>query len=886
MSVKISFFFNSSRCMKKVILLFVLLPYLASGQVFDGFESGFPGNWEQSSPYRWSSDSAGALSGKYSLHHIYDNPNAGTDLIGIPVPNFHPDEGVTTWSFVLRHGYDPSSSNNWSVFLFSDARPSSIPADGNTNGFAVGVNLTGYDDTLRLWKVKGNLLTPVVNSGVNWQTDVGTTNIVRIEVERYPDGRWVLSLYRNNGDLITTSYGIEPELSESTWFVIFYRYSSSRDRLLWIDDISIEGTFYADTTPPAVTKYRITGKQSVEITLNEYPGEQFSSIDNFYLNSVDNKPFSVVNKNDQVFVLKFADEFINKTLNKLNIRHICDENGNVSQDTVISFTPVWAERGDIIISEIMADPLPSVSLPGREYLEITNRTEFSYNLENWKLISGDQIIIFPPVNIGPSEIKIISSLQDTMLFREFGQTIGLKQFPALTDGGKLLCLSDTSSSMIHGVDYSANWYGNDLKSKGGWSLEMIDASYPFHYEENWTASVSRKGGTPGMVNSVSRVNRDMLFNGILNVFPAESTIITCRFSEPVSGFYGNGKSFIQEGPVIENVYPADLLFREFRIKLSAPLNFGSSYIIDFPDNITDFAGNKMERSSFAFGLAESPSAGEILFNELLFNPVPGDPDYIEFYNCSDRIIDASRLHLVSVNGAMADTSDLVPVSQEKRCIMPGTYFAVTSDRQKIIDRYASSVPESLFEISSLPSMSDNEGLLILFNSELDVIDKVSYSEDMHNPLLSGFEGIALEKTGKCNLSRETASWHSATEISGWGTPGGPNSVYAELLGQTDKMSLSSTKITPDNDGYEDFLSISISLTGNANAVSVSVFDEAGGFVKKIASNMLTGAEATFLWDGTADDGSPVNSGIYIILINLFDDKGKTERWKKVCTVLR
>ena len=167
-----------------------------------------------------------------------------------------------------------------------------------------------------------------------------------------------------------------------------------------------------------------------------------------------------------------------------------------------------------------------------------------------------------------------------------------------------------------------------------------------------------------------------------------------------------------------------------------------------------------------------------------------------------------------------------------------------------------------------------------------IIDKVSYSENMHNPLLSGFEGIALEKTGKCNLSRETASWHSATEISGWGTPGGPNSVYAELLGQTDKMSLSSTKITPDNDGYEDFLSISISLTGNANAVSVSVFDEAGGFVKKIASNMLTGAEATFLWDGTADDGSPVNSGIYIILINLFDDKGKTERWKKVCTVLR
>jgi hypothetical protein len=302
--------------------------------------------------------------------------------------------------------------------------------------------------------------------------------------------------------------------------------------------------------------------------------------------------------------------------------------------------------------------------------------------------------------------------------------------------------------------------------------------------------------------------------------------------------------------------------------------------------MTDFAGNKMERSTFVFGLPETPSEGDILFNELLFNPIPGDPDYIELYNCSEKIIDASRLNLVYVNVETADTSVLVPVSPERRSIMPGTYYAMTTDRKKIIERYASSVPEYLFGISSLPSMPDDKGILILFNSELDVIDKVSYSEKMQYPLLSGFEGIALEKTGRCNFSGESASWHSATENSGWGTPGGPNSVFIELLSQADKVNLSSTKITPDNDGYEDLLSISLSLKGNGNVVSVSVFDEAGSFVRKIAANMLTGAETTFIWDGTADDGSPVNSGIYIILIDLFDDKGKRERWKRVCTVLR
>jgi flagellar hook assembly protein FlgD len=65
-----------------------------------------------------------------------------------------------------------------------------------------------------------------------------------------------------------------------------------------------------------------------------------------------------------------------------------------------------------------------------------------------------------------------------------------------------------------------------------------------------------------------------------------------------------------------------------------------------------------------------------------------------------------------------------------------------------------------------------------------------------------------------------------------------------------------------------------------------VFDEMGNYVRKIAKNLYVGAEASVIWDGTADNGSMVNTGIYIILITLYDDTGKTEQWKKVCTVIR
>jgi flagellar hook assembly protein FlgD len=76
------------------------------------------------------------------------------------------------------------------------------------------------------------------------------------------------------------------------------------------------------------------------------------------------------------------------------------------------------------------------------------------------------------------------------------------------------------------------------------------------------------------------------------------------------------------------------------------------------------------------------------------------------------------------------------------------------------------------------------------------------------------------------------------------------------------------------------------LRGISNVVSVTVFDEAGNYIRKIKDNMFAGTESSVTWDGTADDSSIVNTGIYIILVTIFDDTGKTIKWKKVCTVLR
>ena len=93
--------------MKKVILLALLMPLPAFGQIIENFESESIVNWIESTAGRWQADSTASLSGRFSLHHIYDNPDAGIDQIGMRLGNLHPSQGTTRWSFLVRYGYDP-----------------------------------------------------------------------------------------------------------------------------------------------------------------------------------------------------------------------------------------------------------------------------------------------------------------------------------------------------------------------------------------------------------------------------------------------------------------------------------------------------------------------------------------------------------------------------------------------------------------------------------------------------------------------------------------------------------------------------------------------------------------------------------------------------------
>ncbi|MCU0472821.1 MAG: lamin tail domain-containing protein [Bacteroidales bacterium] len=871
--------------MKKVILLAALMPFMASGQIIENFESGNLNNWIQSIPGHWQADTAVSLNGRFSLHHVFDNQSGGTDCAGVPLTDLHPGEGATRWSFLIRHGCDPSSSNNWALFLMSDLDPVSFSGGSPVNGYTLGVNLTGYDDTLRLWKIKNGSPVKVVTCPLNWQTRIGTGDAVKIITDRSESGIWTISVYDTGNNLISAATGNDSELFSSSWLILNYRYTSTRDMLLWFDDLVIEGVYYEDKLPPEVIDCRIHGKNSAEIFFNEEPSEAIVQISNFSVNG-NMIPERIEKISPLNIRLIFENHFNNKVTNYLLFRHLCDNNGNCESNVEIKFIPVWAEPGDVIISEIMADPFPEVELPGKEYLEILNRTQFSFDLKKWILASENQSSVFPSLTINPGQFLIICPVADTSFFSGYGKVSGLKSFPALTDEGRMIYLTDSLGDLIHGLEYSSDWYGDNLKETGGWSLEMIDPNYPFFMESNWAASLSRTGGTPGKSNSVLSTEQDNVFSGIMNVFPEDSVTIILILSEPVIGFteYTDRISIGEER--ISSVSSIDPLYRQFSISTVSPLKRDVVYSLLISGDVTDFAGNSILRNSFRFGMPATTVKGDVVFNELLFNPFPDDPDYVELFNCSDKVIDASRIYLASVDPRTGSTSEAKKITNEHRCIIPGSFYVVTTDPGKVISRYTASDPEAIFITASLPSMPDDRGHLLLLNRELDIIDEVLYDDDMHFPLLADKEGISLEKVRPAISSNEKSNWHTASESSGWGTPGTENSVFSSIAQVNDLILLSSGKISPDNDGYEDVLVIDINLTVTGNVVSVTVFDESGNYIRKLAENHFAGSNASFIWDGTAADGSLVNRGIYILFIEMYNDHGQTKRWKKVCAVIR
>ena len=230
--------------MYRVFFVAVLLTLTINlkAQFNDNFESGTIGTWLQTPDQHWAASSTSPITEAFSLKQTFNSSASGEDRISHAMPSMNVNSGTVTWRFKIKYNYDPTSSNHWVVFLMANKPSTDMFSGGAINGYMLGVDFNTSDDSLRLWKcTNGVAQSVVVKTKINWMKTNGLNKPAGFEVTRSSTGNWEVKMDSTGGfdKLVSRGTGSDATYTDASYFGIDYKYTSSADMLLWVDDISI-----------------------------------------------------------------------------------------------------------------------------------------------------------------------------------------------------------------------------------------------------------------------------------------------------------------------------------------------------------------------------------------------------------------------------------------------------------------------------------------------------------------------------------------------------------------------------------------------------------------------------------------------------------------------
>ena len=570
----------------------------------------------------------------------------------------------------------------------------------------------------------------------------------------------------------------------------------------------------------------------------------------------------------------------------------CSGNAIVGEQTIgfAYFEPRFPTPFDVLITEVMADPTlesgETLGLPDVEYIELYNRSDQVLNLENYTLSDRSDDIRLPYYLLFPNSYVLLYP-SGSALFSTTSDTLPLDDFLSLGNESDDLELRSQDGSLIHALYYSKKWYRNSAKDDGGWSLEMIDTEQPCLGIFNWQASDNLLGGTPGVVNSVAATLEPEPGPQLLRVFPLTDNQLQLTFDRFLSPMNAEIRShYFIEGFEVLTANVEFPFINVVTITVDGSFEEGLVYELQVLTSISDCIGSlgTMEQKAF-FGLPEAIEPGDMIINELLFNPETGGSRFIELYNRSDKIVNAGDLVLAR-RDELDEIDQAEPVLIDY-LVFPDSFVVFTDNPIDIETRYTVKTRPALLN-NEVPTYGDKGGKVVVLRpgaTDAILIDEFWYSNAFHNALLDDENGVSLERIDPEGPSQSEANWHSAAQAAGFATPTYQNSQFIkESNPGADLVSIDNNTLSPDGDGFEDFLLINFQTQQNGFVANVQIFDAAGRSIKELAKNELLALEAQLKWDGVMDDGSKARMGIYIVWVELFAPDGAVKHWKDTIVV--
>jgi Lamin Tail Domain/CHU_C Type IX secretion signal domain len=548
-----------------------------------------------------------------------------------------------------------------------------------------------------------------------------------------------------------------------------------------------------------------------------------------------------------------------------------------------------ANRFDVVIDELFPDPTPQVGLPATEFIELRNVSSVAFNLQNWRISDGTSTAtITANFTLRPDSFVIICTNSAVPVFSALGPTIGVTNFPSLDNDGDVIFLRSREGKIIHAVSYTSAWYQNAVKSDGGWTLEMIDTRNPCMGMDNWRASTNPLGGTPGKKNSIDAVATDNTPPQLMRTYTIDSVTVMAVFDESLDSAgaaLAANYSFDNGIGVPLSAQPVTPLFQQVQLKLATPLQTSRIYVLTV-SNVTDCKANNIgARKTARAGRPVSADSLDMVVNEILFNPKSNGADYAEFYNRSNKVLDAAALFIGNRNTSGA-ISSLKKLSETPCLIFPGDFITLTGDANNVQQNYLVKNPDWLLTISSMPSFNDDKGNVLLLNEQGKLIDELAYDAKWHFALIDDEEGVSLERIDYNKPTPDKINWHSAASTAGYGTPTQQNSQFRADLAVQGDIVISPKTFSPDNDGFEDFLTINYTFPDPGYVANITIYDAAGRPVRYLAKNALLGIKGVFRWDGLGENNNKLPIGPYVVLVEAFNLQGRKRQFKQVAVLAR
>ncbi len=498
----------------------------------------------------------------------------------------------------------------------------------------------------------------------------------------------------------------------------------------------------------------------------------------------------------------------------------------------------------VTINEVLAnEPGGSTSL---EWIEIYNSSDMPQSLSGMAIIVDGIRIALPDSLLPPDDYQIIcrrliSGITTPGFETIWGDSTGFwgdsPAEQALLTPIELPITLINSSGVVHLVDSNddtLSMFQWVTSGRDGTSWERISSD-----ADSISQSADYSGSTPGFLNSLTFLPRDLAIDSVKVSAASGRSVVSVDLISRSSALLQYSALFLYhlDGDTIafralEEFVPGE--------RHTVELTYDATG--EYLDLVVSLTADDRTRNNRIEFVGSGDGFPGFILNEMLPNPSDGQTsEWVELLNRSGLPLD--------LNGwSLGDPDRQVVLSESQLLVEPGEYVVAAEDTTEFL-RF-NNRPLTLIQPLNWVMLKNSIDTVILTGLFEIEADRVLYDSVFDRNV---------------TISRdENSIWPGGwgySQLQG-GTPGEPNLTVREESNRVASIDVTPNPFSPDGDGFEDQIVISLDPLPNAD-YTLKIYDRQGRVVRNFVQEGIA-IQREVIWDGRSDVGKRLPIGIYIL----------------------